>query len=541
MEEVGTLSEFAGTGERDVDAAQPKENQSSTGDPLTEELLAKEWWDDDDVDASTMSVSDALVVSIGGGLGSFALADTLRVFGVSTKDIVVVGDGNSPTRTYRYLAKNSQIPDAERLRSDAGSTMDNIWGFPSYAWREAIRERTIRPLLNVFGEPFSHDYYTPRAGHVYESVDKEAERIGWKDMVQPARVRLVRRRVGGGYFTVMTPLDSAVTGDGAPLRKVIRSRHVHVAVGYPGVKFLGDLQAYRETYDERTRVVNAYEPHDQVYEECRRRPSTVLVRGSGIVGSRILQRLLDDREQHGSETSVVHLFRNYVSEPQGDSALFRRPGKNGWAYQGFNFPKAAWGGQLKDKLESLDGPGRVELIRQMGGTNTAPRQSWKDQLERGRQQGWYREVIGSVQSVEPGPDQSIATTVKTKDGTVETLPANFIIDATGLDADITENRFLRDLLEKGGAGRSDFGRLDVSPAFEVLGTRSETGRLYASGSITLGGYYAGVDSFLGLQYAALAIADDLAQAGEIPRLKALRSTREWMRWLRSQAPKEVAA
>jgi len=121
------LSEFAGTGERDVDAAQPKENQSSTGDPLTEELLAKEWWDDDDVDASSMSVSDALVVSIGGGLGSFALADTLRVFGVSTKDIVVVGDGDSPTRTYRYLAKNSQIPDAERLRSDAGSTMDNIW------------------------------------------------------------------------------------------------------------------------------------------------------------------------------------------------------------------------------------------------------------------------------------------------------------------------------------------------------------------------------------------------------------------------------
>ena len=177
----------------------------------------------------------------------------------------------------------------------------------------------------------------------------------------------------------------------------------------------------------------------------------------------------------------------------------------------------------------------------MGGTNTAPRQSWKDQLERGRQQGWYREVIGSVQSVEPGPDQSIATTVKTKDDTIETLPAHFIIDATGLDADITENRFLRDLLEKGGAGRSDFGRLDVSPAFEVLGTRSDSGRLYASGSITLGGYYAGVDSFLGLQYAALAIADDLAQAGEIPRLKALRSTREWMRWLRSQAPKEVAA
>lgn len=522
-------------------AQAPPSSPSASGDPLTPELIEKEWWDDSDVVASGMPVSDTFVLSIGGGLGSFALADTLRVFGLGTNALTIVGDGENPTRTYRYLARNSQIPNGERLRSDAGSTMDNIWGFPSYAWREAVRERTVRPLLNVFGEPFSHDYYTPRAGHVYESVDKEAERIGWSEMIREGRVRIVRRRRGGGYFTVLNRKDSSFAADGLPVREVIRSRHVHIAVGYPGVKFLPDLQKYRETFDERTRVVNAYEPHDQVYEECRRRPSTVLVRGSGIVGSRILQRLLDDRELHGAQTSVIHLFRNYISEPQGDSVFFRRPAENGWAYQGFNFPKSAWGGQLKEKLESLEGAERVDFIRQLGGTNTAPRKSWKQQLQRGRDNGWYREFVGTVQHVQPGPNQSIDTTIKDKQGALHILGANFIIDATGLDADIGENSFLNDLLERTGARRSDFGRLDVAPSFEVRGTRSDPGRLYASGSITLGGYYAGVDSFLGLQYAALAIADDLAGSGEIPPLTPTRSAAEWWRWFSGRSPKEVAA
>ena len=52
--------------------------------------------------------------------------------------------------------------------------------------------------------------------------------------------------------------------------------------------------------------------------------------------------------------------------------------------------------------------------------------------------------------------------------------------------------------------------------FEVRGTRSEPGRLYASGTATLGGYFPGVDTFLGLQIAAQEIADDLAAQGFCP-------------------------
>jgi hypothetical protein len=370
---------------------------------------------------------------------------------------------------------------------------------------------------------------------VFASVAREATRIGWSSMVAKGIVRMVRPRHGGGYFTVLTPPRGAKPQPGVPPSKrvVYRSSHVHLAVGYPGVKFLPDLQEYRQRHDDFSRVVNAYEPHEYVYEELLRRPSTVMVRGSGIVASRILNRLLNDREQQGAETTVLHLFRTYVGGPQGDDPKFRRDGRNGFAYQGFNYAKSAWGGQHKAKLETLDGPSRAELITKLGGTNTPHRAGWDQQLDRGRQGGWYQQWVGQVTSVEPGANQTITTTIVDPQQRSIQLGANFIIDATGLESDIAEHRLLSDLLSHAGASRNHLGRLDVEPTFEVRGTRNEPGRLYASGSATVGGYYAPVDSFLGLQYAALSIADDLASIGFGNRIGVGRSIREWWRWMRN--------
>ena len=277
--------------------------------------------------------------------------------------------------------------------------MDNIWGFPSYAVREAIAERSLRRVWQVVTEPIFDEYFTPQAGQVYESVAREAKRIEWADMVSLGYVRMVRKRHGGGYFAVQTK-----TEPGGTKRVAYRCRFVHIAIGYPGVAFLPDLQEYRDRTGDFTRVVNAYEPHDHMYEELRRRPCTVLVRGSGIVGSRILQRLFDDRSNAGAQTRIVHLFRNYVDGPQGERATFRRPGANGFAYQAFNFPKSAWGGQVKVDLEELDGAERADLIRKLGGTNTAPRRSWKRQIDEGRAGGFYEQEVGSVEAVEPTAD-----------------------------------------------------------------------------------------------------------------------------------------
>ncbi len=502
---------------------------------ISDALLQRSSWNDDELATDGVEVVDAPFATVGGGLGSFAMVDMLRVAGVDTEHIAVLGALESPSSTYEYLAGNSQIPPQERLRSDSGSVMDNVWGWPGYALREAVSERTLRPAWQALTEPILTEYYTPRAGQVYASVAREAQRIGWSSMLRPGVVRTVRRRTGGGYFVLHTPAGQAEPSAGRPVRRVAyRCRHVHVAVGYPGVKLLPDLQVYREQHQDWARVVNAYEPHDHVYEECRRRRCTVVVRGAGIVASRVLQRIIDDRDAHGAQTRIVHLFRSYPDGPQGDRITFRRPARKGWSYQAFNYPKAAWGGQLRDRLDRLEGPERAALIDEMGGTNTAPRRDWQDQLERGEREGFYRQLLGTVSVVEPTGDAAgVRTTVRAPEGDPITFDADFIVDATGLEADIEEHRVLADLLRYGGARKNPKGRLDVERDFVVRGTESGDGRLYASGSITLGGYYAGVDSFLGLQYASLRIADSLASQGFGTRIGPVRSVTQWWRWARN--------
>jgi hypothetical protein len=512
--------------------APPADVSSDAGD-LTAELIAADQWTDAMVAAAGIPVVDVPFVSIGGGIGSFVTTDYLRIAGVPKDAIRVLGNNDTPWSTYEYLTRNSQIPRKERLRSDSASTPDCIWGFPSYAVREALAAKGLKaklsPLWNVMTEPVFADYYTPRAGQAFASMEKETARIGYFDYFDKGLVRMVRKRQGGGYFTILTPPP----GTSATKRVAYKSRWVHIAVGYPGLKFLDDLQTYRQKYQDYTHVVNAYEPHEGVYEELLRKPSVVVLRGGGIVASRILQRLIDDRDHHGAKTEIHHVFRTYVTCSHGPSIFMRRKGADGWAYQGFNYPKSVWGGQLKSRMRKLEGEDRAKLYKTIGGTNTPIRRLWQEQLARGRKEGWYRTHTGEVDSVVPADDGGTITRIKTKDGLLE-LQASYIIDGTGLEADIAEHRLLADLLEHSGAGRNPIGRLDVERTFEVRGTQSGDGRVYASGTATLGGYFPGVDTFLGLQIAAQEIGDDLARQKFGKHIGPLRSTTQWLRWARGK-------
>ena len=58
---------------------------------------------------------------------------------------------------------------------------------------------------------------------------------------------MVRRRNGGRYAASFTPPP----GTSATRRVAYRSQYVHLAIGYPGLKFLPDLQEYRTKYNDR--------------------------------------------------------------------------------------------------------------------------------------------------------------------------------------------------------------------------------------------------------------------------------------------------
>jgi hypothetical protein len=487
-------------------------------------------WSDSLVAGCGVEVRDVALVSVGGGIGSFVTVDYLRVAGgMSVDDIRVLSRLSHPCQTYQHLATVSQIPSHGRIRSDASSRPDNLWGFPSYAVQEALQERRLRPLLQVLVEPVFADFYTPRLRTVLASIEREATRIRYTQMLVRGNVQVVRRRLGGGYFTLLTPHPEQPPHPDRPLPAPIayRSRDVHLAVGYPGLRFLPDLQRFRELYDLH-HAVNAYEEHEHVYEALRRRPGTVLVRGAGIVASQVLERLIRDRVEGGAQTRILHMFRTYVAGAHGPHPWARRAGSDGFAYQGFNYPKSVWGGQLRARTHRLEGADRVRVYEEIGGTTTPWREHWQRLLEEGRTAGWYRTQVGTIEDLRLDQDTVVARLHPPNDA-IE-LRVDYLIDCTGLDGDVAEHQVLRDLLDRGGAQRNPLGRLDVDQSFRLRGAESADGRVYVSGAAAYGGYFPGVDTFLGLQIAAQEIADDLARRGRCQRLGPLRSTVEWLKW-----------
>ena len=90
----------------------------------------------------------------------------------------------------------------------------------------------------------------------------------------------------------------------------------------------------------------------------------------------------------------------------------RRRGGHGWSYQGFNWPKSTWGGQLLRKVENAEGEERKRLYEAHGGTTTPHRKLWIRQLDRGRREGWYKELVGEVKEVVPGTGSTVVTSVQ---------------------------------------------------------------------------------------------------------------------------------
>ncbi len=489
--------------------------------------------------ATGLPVEEIDYAAIGGGLGSFIWADFLRIWGVKASQIVALGMEKEPYARYRRLCLNSQIPLHERLRSNSDSCPDNIWGWPSYALREAWRDffsgqinQSLKYLWQVFAEPTFAETYTPRAGNVFNSIDREANRIGWDSIFRYGRVRAIRQTDDGRY-AIAYSRSSANRRD----RAFLLARYVHLATGYPAIQFLPDLQAYREKTGDFKSVVNAYEDHSHVYQHLEQNGGTILIRGRGIVASRIVQRLYEARQRHRN-IQVLHLMRS--PKPAGNKyGSAQRKVENHYEFQPFNWPKACWGGELRRILEEASPQERASLLADWGGTTTADRGDWRRIVAAGLRQGWYQIAFGEVERVERDGANSTITYIKEKglNGEIK-LAADFVIDATGLDARAIASPLLEDLVSTYNLPLNHLGRLSVANDFELVEMRNRNSRMYAAGAITLGGPYAPVDSFLGLQYAALRAVDSLAaaRATGLRRLNPISSLAQWLKWAANRAP-----
>ncbi|MDX2157488.1 MAG: FHA domain-containing protein [Hyphomicrobiaceae bacterium] len=508
-----------------------------------------------DIQASGKLEAEIDYAAIGGGCGSFCWVDHLRVYGVKSSQIRVIGvaPDKKPYAKWGRLCRASQIPEHERIRSNSISTPDNIWGFPGYASRECVRDLVagrlvgLKHVLQVFGEPALTESYTPRLGDVYRSFDVEARRIGWDEMWMHGQVLAIRKTDDERYVVAYRVPNEFAPGQSRDEReRFLVARYVQISTGYAASNFLPDLQEFKRNNPDVSAVVNAYEEHDEVYRTLEQKGGTVLIRGRGIVASRVIQRIWEARHKNPN-IRILHLNRTAVTQG-AKYDLSRRAVRADVQQQPFNWPKACWGGSLRKRLEDAPPEERAKLLAAWGGTTTADRDDWNRIIETGTKEGWYKVFYGTVASMSY-QDGHVITRLDGREKFQESLDltADFVVDCTGLVAQVQEAPLLADLIRtyelprNKAAGDGPELRLSgiaVTNSFEIAGLQNGRGHVWAAGTVTSNGPYAAVDSFLGLQYAALRSVDQLGhlRAPGVSRFGPLKSFGQWTKWCLGASP-----
>ena len=188
-------------------------------------------------------------------------------------------------------------------------------------------------------------------------------------------------------------------------------------------------------------------------------------------------------------------------------------------------------------LESVPPQKREQLIKVWGGTTTADRSDWRKMIQQGLDEGWYFLRFGTVEKVEQNSQGKPLTFLRTETGLLE-VEADFIIDCTGLEANPKDNPLFEDLIKHYDLPLNPVSRLQIKNDFEIYEMRNGKARTYTAGVLTLGGPYAPVDSFLGLQYAAQRSVDSLIKhkAPHLKSLNGISSLRQWCKWALNQEP-----
>jgi pSer/pThr/pTyr-binding forkhead associated (FHA) protein len=487
-----------------------------------------------DLEGTGLAIEVVDYAAIGGGFGSFAWVDLLRIAGVRREQIAVLSPEKSVYGRYHQLCLNANVSGRERLRSSTEACPDNIWGFPGYGTREAMQKlargqfvQGVKTFWQLLAEPMLDNSYGPTDEQVLRSVDREAARIGWKGMLRYALVQSVRKTSDGRYAILFNQGDQFA---------IILTTYVHLATGYPAVEFLPDLQDYRQKTKDFKQVVNAYENHDGIYEHLANKGGTVVLRGSGIIACRILQRIYQVRRANlEKEINVIHIWPEAKTQGQQYGAT-QRSVQHNYEFQALEWPKACWGGSYKMLLEATTPEQQAQLLTTWEGATIPQRRDWLKVLSGGIGKGWYRMVTGTVQSVSPnlaGSGLSLRL-----DNAAAPLKADYAIDATGLAGTVMDSPLLCDLVQQYQLPLNSRGQFVINSEFGLAQMTNDRGRLYAAGSITAGGHYGPVDSFLGLQYSALAAVCDLtdSDAPGLNPVQGLRSAMQWLRWLLNRSP-----
>jgi hypothetical protein len=455
---------------------------------------------------------------------------------------------DSPFASLGNILSSAQWHGDDRMRSDSASRIDGIWAWPGYATTESLRMLSPLPVLRTLVEPVLAEYFTPRRETVAASLEREKRRVGWDRMLHRGRaVAILRRREGGYFVFVLGASDSSGL-------LAIRTRYVHLATGHAGPRLAEDVAAWRSFHPESEQVVNAYESHDHVYEAAHRQGGVFVVRGGGMTSMTVVNRLLKAAPEGGPPLKVLHVVR--PNEAGHRNARVRQADHGCIAFQPFNFPKGANGGVIQAELSALSPIERAARLQFLGAPSVPRRRNWMRTRDLAAAKGRYALIPGEAvlfahlpaRPGAPGERERLCFSLATRDrkspdmhhdvgqDVQQDLEADWLVDCIGLRSRALDHPLVSQMASVGLLVENPSGGIHVESDFEAPSARSGDGRLFVSGVLALGSEVAAVDSFFGLEYAALRIADRLADEGFCRRLGAFSSLRGWSRKLLGVAP-----
>jgi len=479
-----------------------------------------------DLKNSGIALEKRMFVSVGGGIGSFCWVDGLRVHAVAQDDIAVISHHRSPYQQFKQYCDRSGLCPQDRLRSDSSARPDNFWGFPGYAvdeWWDNLRtghwSAAGKVAWQIFSEPLLADFYTPTAGRLYASMEREMGRIGWASMVRQGTALFIRKLDDQRYAVFYR----------APTRHfhIIIANVVHLALGHT-VKQADYL--HTKTTDQ---VLSGYALQDDFFRCVEETHASVVVVGRGIVAARIIEQLLP-KDPQVSPRSVISLLRSPL-EANMDSRQIEQASFAGWRLQPFNWPRATFGGPLMETLQAAPATKRRQLAKSWSAASTPPRTQWLRDLKKAAATQSYRTVYGQIARIEPEAARlaiQITPASKAAENPL-TIQADYLIDCSGFDDQIAHHFIYTDLMATYQLPTTPAGSLQVNPNFEVETLSTPIGKVIVSGSGAAGNHYGPVDSFLGHQYAAVKTIESLSMLPwtKIRQLNPVSSVRAWLQWL----------
>jgi hypothetical protein len=303
------------------------------------------------------SPQDVVIGVVGDGFSALHVYSTAVYLGFRPEQIGIFGPQTNPVHTYQQYAWNL---GQTILRSESESHfMPADW--PTFSQMDAYARFDPRALFRSSLRKFN-----PGVPEILAQAEVVATTLGYKGrLIGGRKVGWVVREPGPPPHFALYDEDAVLLG---------RCKHAMIAVGHGPLSFPGVYGRARHDPATADRVVQSYEPKQ--YQPG----AQYIVIGSGIASTNEWVNAV----QAGA--SCIALRRN----PQPDE-------------QDLNVPRCLFDGSGIDAFEALSFEERLDFLEVVLRGTTPERRTWVNELKEARKEGRFREAIGELVEIEPGP------------------------------------------------------------------------------------------------------------------------------------------